>query len=228
MCTAWELTQISIDLVCSREFLIQVCWTLPMSSQLQLSSRVPRSLDLLLKLNCLSISFVRFCFWFFFFFWGGEGVQIPSHCMLTPPPNVLLFEYHTCPRNSLVQITLLFREENQQLLIKLNPRSTCICFVGGNWYKSNIFVYGPSKVFCNLPSQVTENKILNSRITKNKISSITNPENIAKFQFPETQPWTWTPLNINLFEIAHAKKSDTNPAFYQAAHKRNCRTFSWL
>ena len=27
-----------------------------------------------------------------------------------------------------------------------------------------------------------------------------------------------TPLNINL-EIAHAKKSDTNPAFYQAAHK---------
>ncbi len=47
MCTVWELTQISIDLVSSREFLIQVCWKLPMSSQLQLSSRAPRSLDLL-------------------------------------------------------------------------------------------------------------------------------------------------------------------------------------
>ncbi len=46
-----------------------------------------------------------------------------------------------------------------------------------------------------------------------------HPENITKFQFPETPPWTLTPLNINL-EIAHAKKSDTNPAFYQAAHKK--------
>ncbi len=45
-----------------------------------------------------------------------------------------------------------------------------------------------------------------------------HPENIAKFQFPETPPWTSSPPNINL-EIAHAKKSDTNPAFYQAAHK---------
>ncbi len=44
-----------------------------------------------------------------------------------------------------------------------------------------------------------------------------HPENIAKFQFPETPPWTLTPLNINL-EIAHAKKSDTIPAFYEAAH----------
>ena len=47
MCTVWELTQISVDLVCSSEFLIQVCWKLPMSFQLQLSSRAPRSLDLL-------------------------------------------------------------------------------------------------------------------------------------------------------------------------------------
>ncbi len=45
-----------------------------------------------------------------------------------------------------------------------------------------------------------------------------HPENIAKFQFPETPPWTLTPLTINV-EIAHAKKSDTNPAFYQAAHQ---------
>ncbi len=45
-----------------------------------------------------------------------------------------------------------------------------------------------------------------------------HPENIAKFQFSETPPWTLTPLDINL-EIARAKKSYTNPAFYQAAHK---------
>ncbi len=45
-----------------------------------------------------------------------------------------------------------------------------------------------------------------------------HPENLAKFQVPETPPWTLTPLNINL-EIAHTKKSETNPAFYQAAHK---------
>ena len=45
-----------------------------------------------------------------------------------------------------------------------------------------------------------------------------HPENMAKFQFPETPPWTLTPLNINL-EIAHTKKSETNTAFYQAAHK---------
>ncbi len=44
-----ELTQISVDLVCSSEFLIQVCRKLPMSSQLQLTSRAPRSLDLLLR-----------------------------------------------------------------------------------------------------------------------------------------------------------------------------------
>ncbi len=55
----WELTQISINLVCSSEFLKQVCRKLPMSSQLQLSSRTPRSLDLL------------FFFLFFFFFCYG-------------------------------------------------------------------------------------------------------------------------------------------------------------
>ena len=54
-----------------------------------------------------------------------------------------------------------------------------------------------------------------------------HPENVAKFQFPETPPWTLTPLNINL-EIAHAKKSDTNPAFYQAAHKEIVEIFSWI
>ncbi len=32
-----------------------------------------------------------------------------------------------------------------------------------------------------------------------------HPENIAKFQFPETPPWTLTPLIINL-EIANTKK----------------------
>ncbi len=45
-----------------------------------------------------------------------------------------------------------------------------------------------------------------------------HPENIAKFQFPETPPWTLTPVNINL-ELAHTKRGETNPAFYQAAHK---------
>ena len=33
-----------------------------------------------------------------------------------------------------------------------------------------------------------------------------HPENVAKFQFSETPPWTLTPLHINL-EIAHTKKS---------------------
>ncbi len=45
-----------------------------------------------------------------------------------------------------------------------------------------------------------------------------NAPRLWEFQFPETPPWTLTPLNINL-EIAHAKKSDTNPTFYQAAHR---------
>ena len=39
-----------------------------------------------------------------------------------------------------------------------------------------------------------------------------HPENIAEFQFPETLPWTLTPLNINL-EIFLTKKSEDNPAF---------------
>ncbi len=34
-----------------------------------------------------------------------------------------------------------------------------------------------------------------------------------------------TPLNINL-EIAHTKKNDTNPAFYQAAHNEFVEHFS--
>ncbi len=32
-----------------------------------------------------------------------------------------------------------------------------------------------------------------------------HPENISKFQFPDTPPWTLTPLNMNL-EIAHTQK----------------------
>ncbi len=52
----WELTQIAIDLVCTSEFLIQVCRKLPMSSQPQLSSRAPRSLDLLFLLLCFLCS----------------------------------------------------------------------------------------------------------------------------------------------------------------------------
>ncbi len=56
----WELSQISVDLVCSSEFLIQVCRKLPMSSQLQLSSRAPRSLDLLLFFAlCRHVTFYK-------------------------------------------------------------------------------------------------------------------------------------------------------------------------
>ncbi len=46
-----------------------------------------------------------------------------------------------------------------------------------------------------------------------------HPENIAKFQFPETPPWSLTPLNINL-EIAHTKKSETTLPFTRP-HTKN-------
>ncbi len=42
--------------------------------------------------------------------------------------------------------------------------------------------------------------------------------NIKKGSGLVIPPWTLTSMNINL-EIAHAKKSDTNPAFYQVKHK---------
>ncbi len=78
-----------------------------------------------------------------------------------------------------------------------------------------IIKYGQFQDFWNEPSSIATFGIRYQDAVKDlKL----HPENIAKFQFPEIPPWTLTPLNINL-EIVHAKKSNTNPAFYQAAHK---------
>ena len=36
------------------------------------------------------------------------------------------------------------------------------------------------------------------------------PDAIANFQYPDTPPWTYTPLNVNL-TLAKSKKDTTNP-----------------
>ncbi len=79
MCTVWELTQISTDLVCSSEFLIQVCWKLKMSFWLQLSSRVPRSLDLLVFFSKFQFLYVlRFFCLFVSLTWDHMWVKISN------------------------------------------------------------------------------------------------------------------------------------------------------
>ena len=73
---ARNLYQIVPDhhIVCSSEFLIQVCRKLPISSQLQLLSRAPRSLDLLFFL-------LRWCF--LDVLWGFWTICPPDNFTLT-------------------------------------------------------------------------------------------------------------------------------------------------
>ena len=39
------------------------------------------------------------------------------------------------------------------------------------------------------------------------------PDLVAKFEFPETAPWLYWPMDINL-TLSQTKKEDTNPSYF--------------
>ena len=45
-----------------------------------------------------------------------------------------------------------------------------------------------------------------------------NPNLIAKFEFPETPPWLYTPVNVDL-SLAETKKEDTSPDYFLSKYR---------
>ena len=41
---------------------------------------------------------------------------------------------------------------------------------------------------------------------------------VAKFEFPETPPWLYTPFNVD-FSLAETKKEDTSPDYFLSKYR---------
>ncbi len=129
------LTQISTDLVCSNEFLIQVCRKLPMSSRLQLSSRAKRSLDLLFS----------FCFHYLpdHYTLHFHSVQSPHNCIywLSHSPLALIHIVHT---KSIISCQRLLKLTQQYMLYWM----THITYICTSSPTHAFFVYDTHTVQC--------------------------------------------------------------------------------
>ena len=53
-----------------------------------------------------------------------------------------------------------------------------------------------------------------------------NPDNIAKFQFPETPPWTCLTPVVNLI-LSYAKKNQKDPSIYLSIHNKVKDSFQY-
>ena len=127
----------------------------------------------------------------------NQGLRLCLGAFRTSPATSLCVEANEQP--------LALRREKLALQYAVKVAST-----PDNPVFTSIFRPRYTALFQRKPNAI---KPLGLRIQDSLSALEFTPDLVAKFQYPETPPWTLTPPNVNL-SIADNKKADTNPDIY--------------